>query len=244
MFYKEHLSAGVSAMIMPGSSFEDNPLNLELAQRYPESLYAVVGIHPHNAKHWEESSYQQLKIMAQHDKAVAIGETGLDYYRNFSDPSDQKKAFDQQIDLAIESDLPLFMHQRYAHDDFIEILTPKRNELKNAVVHCFTGDEKMLNDYLELDLFIGITGWICDERRGYHLHNLIEKIPSNRLLIETDSPYLLPRNLRPKPSKNRNEPCFLPHIAEQIAFCLNMSVAELDQLSTTNTRQFFGLEKR
>lgn len=233
--------AGVTSMISPGSDLSDSAKSLTLSEQYP-NLYTSVGIHPHNAKTWTERSYQELKRLSIHNKTLAIGETGLDYNRNFSPPNKQRDVFEQQIHLAIETKLPLFMHQRDAHDDFIELLKPLRNRVGNAVVHCFTGDERMLYDYLDLDLYIGITGWICDERRGNHLNNLIDKIPLQRLLVETDAPYLLPRNLEPAPKGRRNEPAFLPHIVEQIATSSKNDFTTIATMSSTNAKQFFSLD--
>ena len=236
------LAAGVVQLIAPGSSVEDSRQTLALADKH-QMVYASVGIHPHTAKEWNKDSYGQLKSLLRHKKPVAIGECGLDYCRNYSPPERQRTVFERQIQLAAESGLPLLMHQRDAHNDFIKLLKPWRAKLKRAVVHCFTGQRRELFDYLDLDLHIGITGWFCDERRGKHLRALVKDIPANRLLLETDAPYLRPRHIkRPLPGEADNEPALLPHIAEDIAGCLRVPLAQLARQTTSTARRFYGLD--
>ena len=233
--------SGVTAMIVSGSSVADSAEALALARRYPEFLYAGAGVHPHHAREWNDDAYDDLKQLAADDKVIAIGETGLDYCRDFSPRDLQRAVFERQILLAAETRLPLFMHQRDAHDDFLAVLEPLRERIGNAVVHCFTGDRAMLADYLDLGLSIGVTGWICDERRGHALREAAAFIPDDRLMIETDAPYLAPRNLRPAPRGRRNEPAFLGHIAKEIADCRNTAFASLCETVTANTRRFYGI---
>lgn len=236
------VDGGVVAMIVPGSGVADSAEALALAKRYPELLYAGAGVHPHHAREWDDDAGDELRRLAADDKVVAIGETGLDYCRDFSPRDLQRAVFERQILLAAETRLPLFMHQRDAHDDFLAVLAPLRNRVGNAVVHCFTGDRAMLADYLDLGLFIGVTGWICDERRGHALRDAVAHIPDDRLMIETDAPYLAPRTLRPAPRGRRNEPAFLAHIAREIAACRNTSFASLCRTVTANTRRFYGID--
>lgn len=232
---------GVAAMIMPGSNVADSGAALALAKRYPDCLYACAGVHPHHAREWNGGACDELRRLAADAKVVAIGETGLDYCRDFSPRDMQCGVFERQILLAAETGLPLFMHQRDAHEDFLAVLAPLRERVGNAVVHCFTGDRVMLADYLDLGLYIGVTGWICDERRGHDLRGAVARIPDDRLMIETDAPYLAPRNLRPAPRGRRNEPAFLAHIAKEIAACRNTSFAALRRTVTANTRRFYGI---
>ncbi|MDD9806826.1 MAG: TatD family hydrolase [Gammaproteobacteria bacterium] len=236
------VDGGVVAMIVPGSGVADSAEALALAKRYPELLYAGAGVHPHHAREWDDDAGDELRRLAADDKVVAIGETGLDYCRDFSPRDLQRAVFERQILLAAETRLPLFMHQRDAHDDFLAVLAPLRERVGNAVVHCFTGDRAMLADYLDLGLFIGVTGWICDERRGHALRDAVAHIPDDRLMIETDAPYLAPRTLRPAPRGRRNEPAFLAHIAREIADCRNTSFASLCRTVTANTRRFYGID--
>jgi TatD DNase family protein len=172
---------------------------------------------------------------------VAAGECGLDYYRNFSPPDAQRRAFEWQLRLAADSRKPVFLHQRDAHADFTALLREHRASLVGGVAHCFTAGERELDDYLQLDLSIGITGWINDERRGGHLNALMPRIPPHRLLLETDAPYLLPRDLSPKPASRRNEPMFLGHIGTAVARARGQSVEQCATETTANARALFGL---
>lgn len=236
------LNAGVNTMIVTGSGVEETQQAVEISERYSDSLYFTSGVHPHLAKDCTEKTIPTLKQLAQHKKCVAIGETGLDYNRNFSPVEEQRRCFEAQLSLAAELNMPVFLHERDAHDDFVEILTPYLEHLPAAVIHCFTGNENELKKYIDMDLHVGITGWICDERRGFHLRDIIHLIPSNRLMIETDAPYLLPRDLKPKPKDRRNEPSFLPHIVNTIAQALGKtSNAIIDETSAT-ARTFFQLK--
>ena len=234
-------AGGVGAMIVPGSNVADSARALALAGRYPQFLHAAVGVHPHHAGEWDEQSYDALKRLAKAPKVVAVGETGLDYHRDFAPRARQREAFARQLLLAAATGLPLFMHQRDAHDDFIALLAPLRQRLGNAVVHCFTGDRAMLSDYLALDLHVGVTGWICDERRAKTLREAVAAIPDERLMIETDAPYLLPRDLRPRPRGRRNEPAFLPHIARAIAARRGTTPAALGEMTAANARRFYNI---
>lgn len=235
------LAAGVINLIVPASSVEDGKKAVALADQY-QQVYATVGVHPHLAKEWDENSYATLKNMAQHEKVVAIGETGLDYCRNYSPAEQQRFVFEQQINLAAECGLPLLMHQRDAHHDFMKLLKPRRTKIKRAVVHCFTGRRQALLDYLKLDLHLGMTGWFCDERRGKHLRTLIKDVPRNKLMLETDAPYLRPRHLKkPAHGEANNEPALLPHIAEDIAVCLQVTVQQLARETTLTAQKFYGL---
>ena len=155
----------------------------------------------------------------------------------------QKIAFERQLDIAALTKLPVFLHQRDAHDDFVKILAPRMPELSRAVAHCFTGDEAQLRQYLELDLYIGITGWICDERRGAHLKEIVTLIPDDRLMIETDAPYLLPRNLNPKPESRRNEPKYLREILRVVADARQQTEEEVAANTTATAQTFFNLPR-
>ncbi len=174
---------------------------------------------------------------------VAIGECGLDFYRNIASPEQQAFAFSAQLELAAELSMPLFLHCRDAHDRFISLLTPWLPSLPGAVVHCFTGTRDELEACLHAGLYVGITGWVCDERRGVALRELMPLIPADRLLLETDAPYLLPRDLRPRPTSRRNEPCFLPHIVQQVAGLRGEDSHALAKQCDRNARRLFRLEE-
>ncbi|MGJ8663964.1 MAG: TatD family hydrolase [Marinicella sp.] len=235
------LAVGVEAFIITGSDAACSQKARDLAHQFEDCCFATAGIHPHHAAEFNGETQDQIQALLNDDKVVAVGETGLDYFRDFSPREAQVFSFEQHIQMAIENEMPLFLHQRDAHVDFQPILKEHRDQLQNVVVHCFTDNEKALFDYLDLDCFIGITGWICDERRGQHLIDLVKNIPHNRLLIETDSPYLMPRNLKPKPKTRRNEPKYLPHIADFVAEHIQISSDELKAFTTHNSKIFFNL---
>ena len=233
--------AGVVQMIVTGASAEGSEAALQLAGKYPGALFATAGVHPHRASRYNSETDSLLRDLASHDEVVAIGETGLDYFRDFSPRKAQRSAFEQQIQIAIETGLPFFLHQRDAHDDFVAMLRESRDQLNEVVVHCFTGSKAEMFECLDLDCHIGITGWICDERRGTHMKEYMKDIPSNRLMIETDAPYLKPRNLRTKIKSHRNEPRLLPWILGTLAACRNEHPDALAETTTRNAREFFRL---
>ena len=183
----------------------------------------------------------RLTELAAHDAVVAVGECGLDYFRNFSPPEEQRDAFRRQLGLAAETGLPVFLHQRDAHDDFLKILEQAMGKVSRAVAHCFTGGAEELGVYLDLGLYIGITGWVCDERRGGNLKNIVGKIPLDRLMIETDAPYLLPRTLNPKPKTRRNEPMYLREVLRVVADEMGIAEDMLAQATTENAERFFSI---
>ncbi len=237
------INVGVTTLMVTGASAEESCQAIELAERYPEYLYASVGVHPHLSRDWNRDTFAHLRELAQHDQVKAIGEAGLDYNRNFSPPEAQRHAFERQIELACDLGLPLFLHERDAHQDLVTILRPYLHDLHEVVVHCFTGTGEQLDTYLKMDFHIGITGWICDMRRGHHLHELVKRIPLNRLMIETDAPYLLPRDLVTRPKDRRNEPSFLPHILRTIAMHMGLSVDTVGKSTTQTARRFFRLHE-
>lgn len=234
-------AAGVEAIVVTGASAEGSRAALELARAHPGLLFATAGLHPHHASAFDAETEALFRELLGDPLVCAVGETGLDYFRDLSPRSAQLFAFEQHLALAIDCGKPLFLHQRDAHDDFLACLKSARDRVGPVVVHCFTDERRALFDYLDLDCHIGITGWICDERRGQHLRELVRQIPAERLLIETDAPYLLPRDLRPKPAQHRNEPAHLRHIAATIAACRGESPAELAAQTRVNARAFFRL---
>ena len=214
---REH---GVATLVVTGTTVDESRRAVEIADRY--GLYCTAGVHPHHARECDASTLPALKEIAAHPRVVAIGECGLDFNRNYSPHPDQEKWFIAQLELGIDLKKPLFLHSRDAHPRFSELL--KKYRPGKAVAHCFTGEREELRAYLDLGLYVGITGWICDERRGRHLLELVREIPPDRLLLETDAPYLTPRDLQPQPKARRNEPAFLPHIARAVAKALGRPV--------------------
>ncbi|HXD35991.1 MAG TPA: TatD family hydrolase [Rhodanobacter sp.] len=232
---------GVGRMIVTGASDEGSRHALALAHAHPGRLFATAGVHPHHAIDYDDATDARLRALARDPAVRAVGETGLDYHRNYSPREVQLAVFERQLRMAADAGKPLFLHQRDAHGDFIALLRRYRDKLPGAVVHCFTDTGEALRDYLALDCHIGITGWICDERRGTHLRELVREIPANRLMIETDAPYLLPRTVRPPPPHRRNEPMYLKHICEEIARDRGEPAEVTAANSTAAATAFFGL---
>ena len=237
------VAAGVHHMVITGSTLASTRAAIELVRAAPHRFRATAGVHPHHAHEFHDADVPALRDLLRAPEVGAAGECGLDWYRNFSPHADQERAFRTQLELAAELDRPVFLHQRDAHDAFLAILREYRPRLPAGVAHCFTGDERELRDYLALDLSIGITGWICDERRGRHLRDLVRLIPADRLMLETDAPYLMPRDLQPKPQSRRNEPKYLPHVLATVATCRGESPEVLAEATTRNALSFFGFEK-
>jgi len=236
-------AAGVSQLIVTGATLEGSVAALELARAHPNLLFATAGVHPHHAVTLTAAELPQLRALLLQPGVVAAGECGLDYFRNYAPHAAQRHAFTLQLQLAQECGKPLFLHQRDAHHDFLAALRAMAQPLR-GVAHCFTGGQQELESYLELGLHIGVTGWICDERRGQHLQQLVSRIPRGRLLLETDGPWLLPRDLLPKPTLRRNEPRFLPHIAATVARWRNESVEDCAAHTSAAARALFELPAR
>lgn len=236
------VQAGVAAMIVTGSTLADTERALELCRRWPRRLRATAGVHPHHAAGFPDEDAPRLAELLRDPMVVAAGECGLDYFRNFSPPAEQRRAFALQLRLAAERGLPLFLHQRDAHSDFTAMLAEHPALAARAVLHCFTGGPREAEESLALGLSLGITGWICDERRGQALREAARRIPDERLMIETDAPYLLPRSLQPKPAHRRNEPKYLTAVLEETARCRGRPAAEIASLATGNACRFFGLK--
>lgn len=239
-------SAGVTQLCVTGTDEQESLQAHTLAQQHPGTLYSTAGFHPHMAKEFSSDSESVLRELASKPAVVAIGETGLDFYRNHSPPEVQQRVFERHLELAAELRLPVFLHQRDAHRRFVEILSTFSDSLVGGVAHCFTEGAEAAQEYLELGLHIGVTGWICDERRGQALRQAVAHIPSQALMVETDCPYLLPRDVDPQqvglPVKNRrNEPCLLPHIGRAVAHHTGRDVEELAATSTQVARRLFGI---
>ncbi len=236
-------AAGVGPIVVTGTSAEASSEALAVARQHDGRLWATAGVHPHHAQHLDDAGMLILRELLADPQVVAVGECGLDYDRDYSPRADQRRAFARQLDLAIELRRPVFLHERAAHADFTAMVGERRCELLRAVVHCFTGSEAELDAYLELDLHVGMTGWICDERRGAHLRGFLGKVPADRLMLETDAPYLLPRDLKPQPRNRRNEPGLLPHVARAVAQAVGKPIAQLADETTATAHAFFGLSQ-
>lgn len=232
---------GVDTLIITGTRIAESRQALSMADVLQQ--YATVGVHPHHAAGWNEERTQEVTALASHGRAVAIGECGLDFDRNYAKPEEQEIAFSAQLQIAAALNKPVFLHCRDAHDRFLEILAPWLPALPGAVLHCFTGTKTELEACLSAGLFIGITGWVCDERRGNELREIVPRIPLTRILLETDAPYLLPRDLNPRPLSRRNEPRYLPHIGQTVASLMGVTATHLAQASSENAKYLFWLKE-
>ncbi|MDT8428145.1 MAG: TatD family hydrolase [Pseudomonadales bacterium] len=234
--------AGLQHIILTGTSLASIHKALGICRSH-HGFSVTAGIHPHEAAQANQETLTEIRQLTALPEIVAIGETGLDFNRNYSPHPDQERVFEEHLALACDLDLPVFLHQRDAHHRFLPILKSFRDELKGGgVVHCFTGSREELYAYLDLDMYIGLTGWICDERRGQDLLPLIREIPANRLLLETDSPYLLPRSLKPRPKGRRNEPAMLTEVLRMVSAQTGRSCQQLAQETTANAVDLFHLE--
>lgn len=234
--------ASVDHIIVTGTSASASRAAFALTQKYPDMLTSTAGVHPHDAKHWDDKTTGLILELAAHPQVVAIGECGLDFNRNFSPREAQLTCFEAQLQLAAQVKKPVFLHERDAHDDFFALLKRYRPQLVGAVVHCFTGDVNELQAYLDLDCHIGVTGWVCDQRRGDDLRQAVKHIPLNRLMIETDAPFLTPPKLSPKPASNRNEPAYLPAVLATLSTILQIAPQDLAAQTVQTTREFFSLK--
>lgn len=237
------LAAGVSTLIITGTTPAVTEAALPLCH-HPEQApqcYTTAGYHPHYADQWHAHSRADLLHLCRDPAVVAVGETGLDFYRDLSPRDTQIKVFAEQIEIAIETGLPLFLHERDAFADQSRLLLRYRHELPTGVAHCFTGADEALDCWLELGLMIGITGWVCDERRGQQLQAQVARIPDDRLLLESDAPYLLPRTLRPRPKSRRNVPAHLTEVLTTVARLRGQTADTVAAVSSANARRLFRL---
>lgn len=241
------IEAGLTHLVLTGTDLDASHQALQLcdqyADQYPNFLFATAGVHPHDARHWNAQVAQGIGQLLQHPKLVAAGEMGLDFNRNFSEPQTQIATLHAQIELAIEYGKPLFLHERDAFAEQYAILQQYGSDLPPAVIHCFTGTLDALHAYLELGCYIGITGWVCDERRGKPLQACVPHIPLDRLMVETDAPYLLPRTIHPKPKSRRNEPAYLPWVVATLADCMQQTPDTILRHTTENALRFFHLPR-
>lgn len=233
-------AAGLTGMLLTGTNLHESQQALQMARRYPR-CWSTAGVHPHDSSQWQPATEEAIVALAQQPEVVAIGECGLDFNRNFSTPLEQELAFSAQLRIAAALKMPVFMHCRDAHARFLSLLDPWLDSLPGAVLHCFTGTRQEMQECVDRGIYIGITGWVCDERRGLELRELLPFIPAEKLLIETDAPYLLPRDLSPKPASRRNEPAHLPHILERIACWRGEDPQWLADTTDANVRTLFGI---
>ncbi|WP_449399670.1 TatD family hydrolase [Chryseobacterium wanjuense] len=246
-FHNEHeeiinraLDNGVEQMILMGTSIRASKESAKITEDYPEILFSTAGIHPHDAKSFNNESSNELRKLLKLDHVISVGECGLDFDRDFSPRPIQEKCYRAQLELAIEVDKPLFLHERSAFKRFNEITDEYASKLPKAVVHCFTGSLSEAKIYLEKGFYLGFTGAISDERRFKHLEEVIKYVPLDRMMIETDAPFMLPKNI-PRMQNRRNEPSFLPYVAQTIAGLKKISISKVAEETTEVTRNFFRI---
>ena len=238
------ISAGVEQILLTGTSVRSSKEALALAEEYPETLFATAGIHPHDAKTMNAESIKILAALLKEKKVVAVGECGLDFDRDFSPRPMQESCFHAQLSLAEEVQKPLFLHERAAFDRFIAILK-EHSSLPEGVVHCFTGQLKEAKTYLEMGYYIGFTGAITDMRRFAALEEVVRYVPLDRMLIETDAPFMMPKNVPTCQlsyhQQRRNEPAFLPYVAQTIAHYKGVPLKAVADKTCENAEALFKL---
>jgi TatD DNase family protein len=225
---------GISYIINIGSSLLASERALELA-RLHDFIYATIGIHPHEADKFDDRTKTRIEELVKKDKVVAIGETGLDYYRNYSKTENQKVLFTYLVKLAKDSGLPLVIHNRQAEVDTLKIL--KEAVPVEAVVHCFSGDAHFLKACLDLGFLVSFTCNVTYQK-AQNLKALVKLMPLDRLMLETDAPFLPPEGLRGK----RNEPAYVKFLAEEVSRIKEISVEEVARITTENVKKFFSLK--
>jgi TatD DNase family protein len=227
--------AGVELILNVGFDLPSSKRSIQLAEKYP-FIYAGVGIHPHDAASMDEKVYQELEELAQHPRVVAIGEMGLDYYRDLSPRDIQAEVFRRQISLAKKVKKPIIIHDRDAHGDIIQIMKEEKVQEVGGVLHCFSGSWEMAKECLKLNFYISIAGPVTFSNAG-KLKEIAAQVPLERLLIETDSPYLTPTPHRGK----RNESAYVKHVAEEVAKLRGIAYEELVQATLDNGKRLFKI---
>jgi TatD DNase family protein len=242
---QDAIDADVSQMILTGTSVRNSEASLEIAKQYPGVLYATAGIHPHDAKSFDAQSISKLRNLLKQQQVVSVGECGLDFDRDFSPRNKQEECYKAQLELAIEVQKPLFLHERSAFNSFINITKDYLPQLPKAVVHCFTGTLQEAKTYLDNGFYLGFTGAISDVKRFSHLKEVIQYVPLDRMMIETDAPFMLPKNvpnnLLKKYHERRCEPAFLPFVAAIVAQFKGVSGIKVAEETTRNAKDFFGI---
>lgn len=228
-------------LIITGTDLKSSEQAINFIRKHTyQNIWCTVGCHPHNAKEMDLNYYKELNSLIENNKdiVVAVGETGLDYDRMFSPLEQQKKALSQMQYMAISSDLPMFLHERKAENDFVKIMKTQRTLCRKSIVHCFTGSKETVYRYLQMGFYIGITGWVCDNRRNKELLEAIKIIPIERILIETDATYLTPQGLN---LDRRNTPDNLHYVLEKIAEIKKVDKNLLEESTLSNSRNLFNL---
>ncbi|MGI5310210.1 TatD family hydrolase [Rheinheimera sp. WS51] len=239
-------AAGVNHLVVIGSDIAESEQNQQFCQQQANksniNIVTTAGVHPHYASQVNDSWLAQLKQLLQASSVVAVGECGLDFNRDFSPRPQQQLVFAEQLQLAIQHNKAVYLHERDAFDTQIAML--KQHSIQRGVAHCFTGNTQQLRAYLDLGLYIGITGWVCDDKRGAELQQAIRYIPNDRILLETDAPFLLPKNIQPKPKSRRNEPAYINYVAEKVALLKQCTVSDIAAASLENSKRLFNFQSQ
>lgn len=237
---KNMANANIIKAIITSSSIYETQEALKIINNYPNLFYTTVGFHPHNAKEFKDADIDVIKDLLNNKFVIAIGECGLDFYREYSSKKVQIHCFDRHLSLASKMKKPLFLHERNAFNNFYDLLKIYSNDLQKFVVHCFTGNKEHLQKYLDIGAYIGLTGWITDASRGSHLQDIVKYIPHDRIMIETDAPYLIPHNMNFK-HNGINQPAYLVNVAEAVAKSMDLDIDYLSKITIENTKTFFNL---
>jgi len=238
---------GVKTMIVTGTSLRESGNAVALCEKYPQTMYCTVGVHPHDAKTCDDNTIEDLRKLAENASVCAIGECGLDFDRMFTPQPVQETWFERQLELAISLNKPVFLHERAAHESFIRILAPYLERGLNACVHCFTGTEEEAQVYLSYpNVMLGLTATVTHKNeRGERIRQLLEKkvIPLERLMIETDAPFMTPHGIPANfgHSTDRNDPSLLWCVCNTLSEIYGASVEEVAAITTHNAIKFFGL---
>jgi len=227
--------SGVEYIFTVGTERKDWRRALEIAQSHP-SVYAILGVHPHNAKEIDEKTYPVLKELCKHERVRAYGEIGLDFFRDHSPRDVQLKRFREQVGLAKELKLPIVVHDREAHREALEILKSEKAGENRGIIHCFSGDEKMAKACMDMGFFISIPGSLTYKDAG-PFHEIVKRLPLEFLLVETDAPFLTPVPFRGK----RNEPSYVKYTAEKLAEIKGVAFEKVAEVTTQNALKVFRL---
>ena len=231
--------AGVDRLCLITTHPDEWEVAEQLYLQHPDRLCYTLGIHPHHAKDARPEHWDIFIEKAALPGVVAIGECGLDYNRDFSPREVQRSVFERQLSIATELKKPVYLHERDAFDHQHQLLAQYLPALPGGIAHCFTGDAVQMKSYLALGLYIGVTGWLCDERRGSSLRDAVQQLPLERLILETDAPYLYPKTLKPR--RRNNTPANLPHIGQALATLVKQELEIIEQASYTNSLTLFNL---
>lgn len=231
-----------TGLIITGTDLESSRDAIDfIKEKNYKNVWCTVGVHPHNADLVDGPYLSNLLDLISRNKdiVVAVGETGLDYDRMYAPINEQKKTFADMRNTAASFKLPMFLHERAAEEDFVKLMKIQRPLCSNSVVHCFTGNKNTVYRYLQMGFMVGITGWICDNRRNKDLIEAVKIIPLDRILVETDAPYLTPLGLG---LPRRNTPDNLRYVIEKIAEIKKIDANELERITLENTVKLFNLK--